>query len=132
MFHARGARRQEKFLRMLSKTLRTTLGAEIVSLTAMLDLVCDLGGIHRHSANRVFGFWRPGQNGQGRAGRLRVHGQIGHVAILDDFWLHPNSSGLRPPAGILSCGHKDPERVAACLPERLLAPTERLCALMRW
>src|SRR5215472_6426580 len=94
---------------MLPKTLRTTLGAEKISLTAMLDFVCDLRGIHRHPANRVFGFWRPGQNGQARAGRLRVHGQIGHVAILDDFWLHPNSSGLRPPAGILSCSHKGPE-----------------------
>src|SRR6516162_7495544 len=129
MFHARSARRSEKFLRILRKPLRTTLGAEIVSLTAMLELLSDLGGIQRHPANRVFGFWRPGQ---ARAGRLRVHGQIGHVAILDDFWLHPNSSGLRLPAGILSCGHKDPERVAPCLPERLLAPTERLCAWMRW
>src|SRR5215472_15211344 len=132
MIHARSARRSEKFLRILRKPLRTTLRAEIVSLTAVLDLVSDLGGIHRHPANRVFGFWRPGQNGQARAGRLRVYRQIGHVAILDDFWLHPNSSGLRLPAGILSCGHKDPERVAPCLPERLLAPTERLCALMRW
>src|SRR5579859_105400 len=93
-FHSRSSRSRKKLLGVLGKSFCASLRTEIVSFAPVLNFARSFGRVHGHPAHEVFNSWRAGKYRQTHPWRFWIHGQIGHVVILDDFRLHPHSSEL--------------------------------------